>query len=154
MKAFSNILEFEGTGKWRRKGNRGFTLIEIIVLIVLAGIILPVIAMPFITGVQGSGKPEKVNTAMYLAHQRMEEMMKFNYGKTPELDPTALTPWQNAPISGYQWRWERLYVDSNLNIVGDGLNPANDRGYKRMLVRVSDPEGTTYEIYSVVTDFP
>ncbi len=135
-------------------GNRGFTLIEIIVLIILAGILLPVIVVPFITGVKGSDMPEMANTAMYLAHQRMEEMMKFDYGKTPELDPTTLTAWQNAPISGYQWQWERLYVDDNFNVVGNGTNPNFNRGYKRILVRVRAPQGTTYEIYSVVTDFP
>jgi len=152
MKAFSNILEIKGAGKL--KGNRGFTLIEIIVMIVLAGVILLLIVTPFITSVKGSGKSEMVNTAMYLAHQRMEEMMKFDYGKTPELDPTALTSWQNAPITGYQWRWERLYVDNNFNVVGDGIQATNNRGYKRMRVLVSDSEGTTYEICSVVTDFP
>ena len=47
-------------------GNKGFTLIEIIVLIVMAGILLPVIVVPFVTGVRGSGKPEMVTRAMYL----------------------------------------------------------------------------------------
>jgi type II secretory pathway pseudopilin PulG len=154
MKAFSNILELKGAGKWKGLGNRGFTLIEIIVLIILAGILLPVIVMPFLSGVKGSGKPEMVNIAVYLAHQRMEEMMKFDYGKTPEIDPTTLTAWQNAPISGYQWQWERLYVDNNLNVVGDGIQLTNNRGYKRILVRVRDPMNDTYEIYSLVTDFP
>ena len=135
-------------------GNRGFTLIEIIVLIVMAGILLPAIIVPFATGVKGSGKPEMATTAMYLAHQRMEELMKFDYGKTPELDPTAFTPYANAPISGYQWQWERLYVDSNFNVVGDGIQPANNRGYKRIRVRVIDPENDTYEVTLVVTAFP
>jgi type II secretory pathway pseudopilin PulG len=134
--------------------NKGFTLIEIIVLIVMAGILLPAIVVPFATGVKQSRKPETVTTAMYLAHQRMEEMMKFDYGKTPELDPATLTAWQNTPISGYQWQWERLYVDTNFNVVGDGIQPTNNRGYKRIRVRVRDPDNDTYEIYSVVTRFP
>ena len=50
---------------------RGFTLIEIIVLIVLAGIIIPVIVVPFATGIRGSKKPEMVTTAMYLAHYKL-----------------------------------------------------------------------------------
>ena len=52
-------------------GNKGFTLIEIIILIVMAGILLPAIIVPFATSVKGSRKPEMVTTAMYLAHQRM-----------------------------------------------------------------------------------
>ena len=45
----------------------------------MAGILLPAIVVPFATGVRGSGKPEMVTTAMYLAHQKMEELMKFDY---------------------------------------------------------------------------
>ncbi len=128
---------------------RGFTLIEIIVLIVMAGILLPAIIVPFVTSVKGSGKPEAVTTAMYLAHQRMEEMMKYNYDNAA-LSPTALTAYAAAPVTDYQWQWSRYYVDNNL------LNPdlVTDRGYKQILVRVMDPEGSTYEVYSVVTNFP
>jgi type II secretory pathway pseudopilin PulG len=126
---------------------KGFTLIEIIVLIVMAGILLPVIAIPFVTGVRGSGKPEMVTKSMYFAHQRMEEFMKYNYCNAA-LSPTALTAYANiAGFSGYQWQWSIYYVDNNF------LNQdlVTDRGYKRILVRVSDPMLSIYEIYSVVT---
>ena len=127
--------------------NKGFTLIEIIILIVMAGILLPVIIVPFVTAVKGSGKPEMVNTAMYLAHQKMEEFMKYEYSQA-ELNPIALTPYTNADISNYQWQWEIILVDSNFNISGA------DVGYKRIIVRVRDPMNDTYEICSVVTNFP
>jgi type II secretory pathway pseudopilin PulG len=128
---------------------KGFTLIEIIILIVMAGILLPAIIVPFVTGVKGSGKPEMVTTAMYLAHQKMEELMKYDYGNAA-LNPTALTGYAPAPISGYQWQWSRYYVDSNF------LNPdlVTDRGYKQIRVLVMDPDSDTYEVYSVVTNFP
>jgi len=130
-------------------GNKGFTLIEIIVLIVMAGILLPAIIVPFATGIKGSGKPEMVTTAMFLGHQKMEEFMKYNYGNAA-LNPTALTAYANAPISGYQWQWEIMYVDNNFS------NPdlVTNRSYKRILVRLRDPENDTYQIYSVVTRFP
>jgi len=133
--------------------NKGFTLIEIIVMIVMAGILLPVIVVPFVTGIRGSEKPEKVTTAMYLVHQRMEELMKYDYQILSTNSMTALTPYTPAPISNYQWRWEIVYVpDTDLNDPGSPLPP--DTGYIRIFVRVSDPEADTYEIYSVVTDFP
>jgi type II secretory pathway pseudopilin PulG len=132
--------------------NRGFTLIEIIILIVMAGILLPAIVVPFASGVKSSGKPEMVTTAMFLAHQKMEEFMKFNYGNAA-LNPTALTPYVNTDISNFQWQWEIVYVPSNdLNAAGS-INPP-DTGYKRILVRLKDPENDTYEVYSVVTNFP
>jgi type II secretory pathway pseudopilin PulG len=126
--------------------HKGFTLIEIIILIVMAGILLPAIIVPFVTGVKGSGKPEMVTTAMYLAHQKMEEFMKYHYCNAA-LNPTALTAYAAAPIAGYDWQWEIMYVDSNF------ANPdlVTDRGYIRILVRVRDPMLSIYEIYSVVT---
>ena len=129
--------------------NKGFTLIEIIVLIVMAGILLPAIIVPFVTAVKGSGKPEMVTTAMYLAHYKTEEFMKFDYGNGA-LNTIALTAYAPAPISNYQWQWEIMYVDNNF------ANPdlVTDRGYKRILVRVRDPDSDTYQVYSVVTDFP
>ncbi len=126
---------------------KGFTLIEIIVLIVMAGIIIPVIVVPFATGIRGSGKPEMVTTAMYLAHQKMEEFMKFDYSNAA-LNPIGLTAYANADISNYQWQWEIVLVDNNFNPSG------TDVGYKRILVRLKDLENDTYEIYSVVTHFP
>jgi type II secretory pathway pseudopilin PulG len=126
--------------------NKGFTLIEIIILIVMAGILLPAIIVPFVTAVKGSAKPEMVNTAMFLAHQKMEEFMKFDYTDSA-LNPIALTSYANADITGYQWQWEIVRLDSNFNTSGTEL------GYKRIFLRVKDPMNDTYEVYSVVTDF-
>ena len=127
--------------------NGGFTLIEIIVMIVIAGILLPVIVAPFLASVKDSGKPEVVTTAMYLAHYKMEEFMKYVY-LNAALNPVALTPYANTGVTGYDWQWEIVLVDNNFNASG------TDVGYKRILVRVRDPENDTYEIYSVVAKFP
>lgn len=133
----------------RKGGNSGFTLIEVIVLIVMAGVLLPAIVVPFATGVKKSGKPEMATTAMYLGHQKMEEFMKFNYNNAA-LNATALTSYANSDIPTYQWQWEIMYVDNNFS----NADLVTDRGYKRILVRVKDPENDAYEIYSVVTRFP
>ena len=126
---------------------KGFTLIEIIILIVLAGILLPAIIVPFASGVKGSGKPEIVNKAMFLAQQKMEEFMKFNYGNAT-LNPIALTPYSSTDFPDYQWQWSIAYVNSSFAASG------TDAGYKMILVRVQDPENSTYELTSVVTKFP
>lgn len=120
---------------------------EVIVLIVMAGILLPAILVPFVASVKGSGKPEMVNKAIFLAQQKMEEFMKFNYSQ-PALNPVALTPYTNADLPGYRWRWSITLVNSNFNPSGP------DVGYKRILVRVQDPENSIYEIISVITHFP
>ena len=118
-----------------------------IILIVMAGILLPAILVPFVGSVKGSGKPEMVNKAMFLAQQKMEEFMKFNYSQ-PALYPVELTAYTNTDFSGYRWQWSIALVDSNFN--PSGL----DAGYKRVWVRVQDPENSTFEIISMTTDFP
>ena len=128
-------------------GNKGFTLIEILVLVVLAGIIIPVIVVPFATGIKGSGKPEVVTTAMYLAHQKMEELMKFDYSRAPELNPGTYTL-PAPPVPGYTWQWVISYVNNSFGASG------SDVGYKMIQVTVTDPQSSTYNIYSVVTNFP
>ncbi len=127
-------------------GKRGFTLIEIIILIVLAGIIIPVIVVPFATGIRGSNKPEMVTKAMYFAHQRMEEMMKYSYSNGA-LTPAGVVAFATGDVN-YPGENEIVYVDSNFS------TPSGNVGYKRIRVRVTDPEGSTYEVYSVVTNFP
>jgi prepilin-type N-terminal cleavage/methylation domain-containing protein len=130
-------------------GNKGFTLIEMIILIVMAGILLPAIIVPFVSSVKGSGKPEMATTAMFLAHEKMEEFMQFDYTDAT-LNSVALTLYADADavnFPGYQWQWEIVTVDNNLNTSG------TDLGYKRILVRIRDPMGDTYELYSVIADF-
>jgi len=131
---------------------KGFTLIEIIVVIVMAGILLPAIVVPFVTGVRGSGKPEKVATAMYLAHQRMEGLMKYDYQILNANSLTALTGWTGIDpgFPGYQQRWELVHLRNDFTIPV----PDTNLGYIRIRVDVRDPENDTYQVYSVVTDFP
>ena len=127
---------------------KGFTLIEIIVLVVLAGIIIPVIVVPFATGIRGSGKPEMVTTAMYLAHQKMEDLMQYVYTQANlNTGTTAMAP-APAPFSNYQWGWTISYVTNTF------AGSATDVGYKMIVVTVTDPQGSTYNVYSVVTKFP
>jgi prepilin-type N-terminal cleavage/methylation domain-containing protein len=126
---------------------KGFTLIEIIMVIILAGLAISAIVIPFVTGIRGSTKPEMVAKSMFLAQQKMEEFTKYNYGNAA-LNPVALTAYVNSGVPNYDWQWEIVYVDSNFNTSG------SDVGYKRIIVRVRDPESSTYEVYVVVTYFP
>jgi hypothetical protein len=112
----------------------------------MAGVLLPAIIVPFATGIKGSGKPEMVTTAMYLAHQKMEELMKYDYANAA-LTPRGFTAFSTGNPN-YPGQDEIVYVNSNL------LTPSGDVGYKRIVVLVTDPEGTDYYVYAVVTNFP
>jgi len=48
-------------------GKKGFTLIEVVMIIVILGIIMPGIMLYFITGVKDSAIPQKRTTAVFLA---------------------------------------------------------------------------------------
>jgi prepilin-type N-terminal cleavage/methylation domain-containing protein len=130
------------------KSRSGFTLIEVIVFIVIGGVVLPAILTPFINSLRESEKPEIVTTAAYLAQKKMEEFTKFDYDKTPELDTVSLTAYASAGITGYEWRWEISYVDSDFNSSGSNV------GYKKILVRVKGPDNDEWDVESVVTRFP
>jgi len=124
---------------------RGFTLIEIIVFIVVAGTILPLILVPFASSVQESLMPEKVAKATYLAQYKMEELASNKYDS---LAPAPLTSYTSTEISGYQWRWQISRVDENL------ADSVNDVSYKRILVRVKDTDNREIELQTVVTRRP
>jgi len=129
------------------RGNKGFTLIEIIVLIVIAGIIIPVIVIPFVTGIKESNKPEMVTTAMYYAHQRMEELMKYSYCNSALNVTGGFVAFTTGGEPNYTGQNNIAYVDNTFTASG------SDVGYKMIQVTVTDPQGSTYNVYSVVTRF-
>jgi len=126
---------------------KGFTLIEIIVLIVMAGIIIPAIMVPFATGIRGSGKPEVVAKAMYFAHQRMEELMKYDYCNAALSVTGGFVAFTTGGEPNYTGLNNIAYVDDTFTASG------SDVGYKMITVTVTDPQGSTYNVYSVVTKF-
>jgi type II secretory pathway pseudopilin PulG len=128
-------------------GRRGFTLIEIIALIVMAGIIIPAIIVPFATGIRESNKPEMVATAMYLAHQRMEELMKYDYCNAALNVTGGFVAFTTGGEPNYTGLNNIAYVDDTFTASG------SDVGYKMIQVTVTDPQGSTYDVYSVVTLF-
>jgi type II secretory pathway pseudopilin PulG len=127
-------------------GRKGFTLIEIIVLIIMAGIIIPVIVVPFATGIRGSQKPEMVARAMYYAHQRMEELMKYDYCNAA-LNVTGSVVFTTGGEPNYTGLNSIAYVDA-----ATFAPSVPDVGYKMITVTVSD-QASTYTVYSVVTNF-
>ena len=63
-----------GMGNKRNMNKKGFTLIEVIMVIVILGIMLPGIMMYFIQGVKDSVDSQRRTTAIFLAEGLMEEI--------------------------------------------------------------------------------
>jgi len=125
--------------------NKGFTLIEIIIFIVVVGIIMPVILVPFATGVKENLTPEKIAKATFLAQYKMEELIKQTYNSIP----TQTQPYTEVTgFSNYQWLWDVSWIDDTLS------SSASDVGYKLILVKVADPDNREIELQTVVTRRP
>ena len=127
------------------KNQKGITLIEMIVFIIVAAVALPVIISPVMTLIKDSTKPEKAVTANFLGQQKLETITKDDY---PTI--TASTPATNdysavTDFSGYQWYWKTEWVDSNLDSSG------SDVGYIKITVKVKDPYNTEYIYYTLAT---
>jgi len=128
------------------KNQKGITLIEMIVFIIVVAVAVPVIVGPVLTLLKDSTKPERALTANFLAQQKLETITKDDY---PTI--TAYTPVvngysaDNTGLSGYQWYWETEYVDSDLNSSGDV-------GYIKITVKVKDPDNTEYIYYTLATE--
>lgn len=112
------------------KNKAGFTLIEIMMFIVLAGIVLSPLIGPFVTSVLQSDQPEIVISAVFLASERLEQLHPLNY-----TDPNLSVGTHNdGSITLGSNVFSRQYivtqVDANLAV------SASDVGYKRVVVTV------------------
>jgi hypothetical protein len=80
----------------------GFTLIELIVFIVVAGIFIPMAYIAFLAATRGSLTPEAVVTARFLAERKLEDITKDTYlNLQGEQAAYVAIP----GYAGYQWRW-------------------------------------------------
>ena len=68
---------------------KGFTLIEIVMVIVLLGIIMPGIMFYFIQGVKDSAIPQRRTTAIFLAEALMEEIKSKRWDKVIAINSTC-----------------------------------------------------------------
>ncbi len=60
----------------------GFTLIEVIIFTVVAGVVASAIFIPFMTSLKGGMSPDYVITASYLAQAKIEELTKYEYSNS------------------------------------------------------------------------
>jgi type II secretory pathway pseudopilin PulG len=103
----------------------GFTLIETVIIIVLVGIFMATIVMPFVEGVRETRRPEIVATAHFLAVEKLEELTTTAYA--------SLSDEARAVVTGfidYEREVDVTYVDSDLADTG------SDQGYTRVTATV------------------
>lgn len=138
--------------KMALKNQKGITLIEMIVFIIVAAVVMPVIISPVLTLLKDSTKPEKAVTANFLGQQKFEEITKNDYSDSG-LDITTTTDEFIAysvvdatDFPDYQWCWKVNYVSQAL--IDSGAIPTD---YKKITVKVKDSYNTEYIYYTLAT---
>ena len=81
---------------------RGFTLIELIVFIVVAGIFIPMAYIAFMAVTRGLLNPGAVVTARFLAERKLEDITKDTYLNMQAEQASYIAV---PGYTGYQWRW-------------------------------------------------
>lgn len=124
----------------------GFTLIEIIIFIVVAGVLAVGLAAVFSTAMRGAAEPGQLTQATQVAQERMELILAqkrrlgFAAFVAPAFDPCNVTPGPACtPPAGYA-------VASSLVASWGG-----DTNYKVVTVTVTGPSSTT--VTAVVANY-
>lgn len=142
------------------KNQKGITLIEMIVFIVVAAVAIPAIVGPVLSLLEESTKPEKAVTANFLGQQILEVITLNNF---PTLTDTSSAPPIPTSESGVEdaidaridtsWPADYSRVWSLDYVTADDLDTAQPSAtnYVRIDITVTDPDGTDYDYYSIVT---
>lgn len=87
-------MNFHHSFQAERKNSAGFTLVEIIVMILVAAIILPALIIPFVEGVRDLGLPVVMTNLSLLAQGEMEKNIIC-------LDYNTVSGWGSTAINGF-----------------------------------------------------
>jgi type II secretory pathway pseudopilin PulG len=129
-----------------------------IVVIVIAGIFVPLAYIAFTGSMKQGAQPEAISTARNLAQQKMEELTSYPYDHA-KLNPGTYNesgPGGYGAVPGhgnYQWKWTIGWVyfsgtSPNFTLID---NPSQDKGYKKILVFVQEPGGYEYNVWTLYT---
>ena len=119
-----------------RRGERGFTLIELMIVVVIIGILVG-IAVPNFTSMQGRAKEASVKGNMHTLQLAMEDYSVLHSGTYPvaadKAAVKALFPsgaWPNNPFTGAALADADVTFDADPGTSGQmGPNPANAGDY-------------------------
>ena len=110
-------------------GQEGFTLIEVIIIIVMVSVFMAAIGLPLLTSLKESDLPEIASTAYFLALEKSEELSDATYG--------SIAPETRSAVSGYG-DYEREVV-------------VTEKGWDDTVTDLSNlPEGTGCKIIEVI----
>ncbi len=123
-----------------RDKSAGFTLIELIMIIVILSIAIVPITNMILQGVKGSVDTDISAKTLALAQQKMEE--------TKQLDFSALSTSSgnfSSPFNNFTYNINLEYVDKNFNTTGSSQ-------YKKVTVTVQYVSGYSLTLTTITSD--
>lgn len=126
---------------WNRKDNeQGWSLVEIVVVILVAAIILPALILPFVEGVRGLDIPVISGNLTFLAQEEMEKrVVCFSYQSVNEWSNSVFS----APFATYS---------SSCNIADASFGPVVS-DVLQITVTVTHDSGQSLSLVTVKTDW-
>lgn len=125
----------------KKKKNRkssGFTLIELILVIIVVGLAFPGIFRGLITALFKQTQTQAQSIFVYLAQEKMEQMKGWGFSHVTSATESAVTG-----FSGYQRQVSVTYVDSSFAVSGSATS------YKKVTVQVTK-SGFSYSLVTVL----
>ena len=109
---------------------RGVTLIELVVFIIIVGVALAGVLSSLNVSVKSSADPLQPKQALVIAEGALEGMLLKDYA-----DVVTPSPASSTPLTGY-----------TATVAVDGSHTIGGIAAKRILVTVSTPSGTDYTL--------
>ncbi|PIU40866.1 MAG: hypothetical protein COS99_08145 [Candidatus Omnitrophica bacterium CG07_land_8_20_14_0_80_42_15] len=132
------------SGKYRNS-DKGLTLIELIMTIVIASVILIPVSVVIIESVQNAFLPEHFIAVSSLLESELERVTNLRFSNVVNEGPTEYT----GNFSDYSHQVSYYYVDSgNLNT----LSASPSTNYKRIQITVSRPGFPSVEAVTLATN--
>ena len=127
--------------------SKGFTLIELIIFIIIAGIFLPATYVAFSASMRSATQPEDLTRARLLAEEVMELATNKKFSNIPTGTFTCDTIVTNVP-PGYEPCTLTL---SPITSLGGRTLSANN--YIQISVSITTPQGNAFESTGMVTRY-
>jgi hypothetical protein len=128
----------------------GFTAIELIIFIVVAGIFVPLAFIAFSGAIKSGTTPELITKARFIAEQKMEDITKNPFNSLPAAQTTYIGVPGNT---GYQWKWTINQLTSgDISAVSPPITDYTK--YKKIVVYVREPNNYEYMVFTIVTQKP
>ncbi len=122
------------------KSERGFTLLELILVMVVMGILSSSLVLPFLAGLKQSTRPEIYATATYLAEEEIEIKRGIGYTNATFVDVPISVTIPSGSGRTYTGQVVTKYVDHNSSTFAfdDAASPPSE--FIKVTVTVSNTD--------------